>query len=169
MKINLSARQWGVFFTVASAAVIGAVFYSQYVLKMPPCHLCLMQRIPFYVAFVLGLLTIVFADAPRIRTTLLALLAVTFLTGAGLALFHFGVEEKWWTYASGCSSGQTAFQPGASVEEMMAALKKAPTVRCDQAITFLFGMSMAFYNILTSAVLSIAAIYAVITRNAIRG
>jgi len=161
---KFTLRHWGIFFTVISTAVLAAVYYSQYVLKMAPCHLCLMQRIPFYVALALGILLTITANEKNIAKILLGLLAVTFICSTALAIFHFGVEQKWWTYNSACT-GQSAFKPGASVAEMMAALKAAPTVRCDQIVPFLFGMSMAFYNILTSAGLSVLAIIAICKKN----
>lgn len=165
---NLSYRQWGMLFTFISAAVIGAVFFSQYVLKMPPCHLCLMERMPYYTAFALGILLIALADRRSTARFIVGLLGVTFLYSTALSAFHFGVEEKWWIYASDCA-GQSTYKAGASVEEMMAALRNAPTVRCDQAIPFIFGMSMAFYNILTSAGLFLLTCYVWLSRNAVRG
>ena len=166
---NLTTRHWGLFFTVVSAAVIAAVYFSQYVLKMSPCHLCLMERVPFYVAVILGAWLVVLAENKIAAKILLGLLVVAFLYSTGLSIFHFGVEQKWWIYVSDCT-GQNTFKRGASIEEMRAALKRAPTVRCDQAVPFLFGMSMAFYNILTSIGLSALAVIALITsRNAVRG
>lgn len=163
---KISMRLWGIIFTAITAAVIGAVFVSQYVLHMPPCHLCLIQRVPFYVALVFGVLLIVFANHPKTARVLLGLLALTFIISMGLGIFHFGVEQKWWTYDSNCTGGN-AFKPGASVQEMMAALKAAPVVKCDAAIPFLFGMSMAFYNALSSAGFALVALFA--SRNARRG
>lgn len=156
---KLSRRQWGTGFAVVSLAVLGAAYFSQYVLGMQPCKLCLIQRIPYAVTTVLGIAILIFAARRSVAAVLFGLLAVAFLASTGLALFHFGVEQKWWTYASDCT-GQNVFKPGASVEEMMAALRRAPTVRCDEAVPFLFGMSMAFYNILVSAGLAFSAAYA---------
>ncbi len=165
---KISLRHWGLFFTAVSLAVIAAVYISQYGFGMHPCHLCLLQRIPFYISAVLGVGLITFSGNQKIARILLSLLLVTFAAGTYLAVFHMGVEYKWWTYNSGCTGG-SAFKAGASVEEMMAALKAAPTVRCDERVTFLFGMTMAFYNVLTSVGLTVLSGVALISsRNALR-
>lgn len=152
---NLSLRHWGMIFAAICAAVIAAVFISQYGFGLAPCELCLYQRIPFYIGFAASLLLIFTASKPRIAYGLLAILALCFLSGGALALFHMGVEYKWWTYNSGCTSG-SIFGKGASTADILAALKSAAVVKCDDRVEFLFGMTMAFYNVLTSAALFIA-------------
>lgn len=154
---QLTYRHWGSLFTVVSAAVIAAVFTSQYGFGMHPCHLCLLQRIPFYVAAVLGILLIIFGNRPKAARAIVWLLALCFTAGMGLAIFHVGVEYKWWTYNSGCS-GDIA-KKGSSAADILAALKAAPVVRCDDRVEFLFGMTMAFYNALTSAFLAVVALF----------
>jgi disulfide bond formation protein DsbB len=150
---RIALRQWGALFFAASAAVLAAVFISQN-FGFHPCKLCIWQRIPYAIVFVLA--GILFFTRARF---ILLLIAAACLFNAGLAFFHLGVEYKWWTFASDCV-GNNAFKAGASVEEMMAALQRAPIMRCDQREIFLFGMTMAFYNILTSAVMGIVALFA---------
>lgn len=153
---TMTVRRWGVFFTSASLLILAAVFVSQYVFDMPPCKLCLWQRWP-YAASVLAGVSLILAKE-RGAKPILSLLTLIFLVSAGLALFHFGVENRWWVYASDCSSN--AFQSGASPEEILEALKRAPTVRCDEVRPFLFGMTMAFYNMLASLGLAALSAYA---------
>jgi len=106
-------------------------------------------------------LLIAFADRKTLARILLVLLVLAFMASFGLALFHMGVENKWWTYASDCAGGDM-FKPGASAEDILAALKRAPVARCDEKVDFLFGMSMAFYNVLTSAFLAVIALYGLV-------
>lgn len=153
---RLSYRHWGIAFTGISAAVLAAVFVSQYGFGMHPCHLCLLQRIPFYVSTALGLALIAAAGNPKIARVLTVLLGLCFAAGTALAIFHVGVEYKWWTYNSGCA-GNIA-KKGRSAAEILAALKAAPVVRCDDRVVFLFGMTMAFYNALTSGALTLIAL-----------
>src|ERR1700728_3307571 len=80
------------------ATILGASF-SQYVLGLKPCPLCLEQRIPYYVAIPLALIVAIAAArrAPRgVVNGGLGLLAVAMLIGAGLGVYHAGVEWKWW-------------------------------------------------------------------------
>jgi disulfide bond formation protein DsbB len=83
---------------------------------------------------------------------------VFFAFETGLALFHMGVEYKWWTYASDCTA--SAIKSGMTVNDMLAALRKSPVVRCDERVPFLFGMTMAFYNMIAASVLAGLALVA---------
>jgi disulfide bond formation protein DsbB len=155
---NLSAQKWGLFFTLASAAVLAAVFISQYGFGMAPCKLCIWQRWPYGIALILGLILFFKGNVRKVAQIMAILLATVFMLEACLALFHFGVEQHWWTFNSDCTGN--AIKPGLSVQEMMDNLRRAPVVRCDQAVPFLFGMSMAFYNIFTSLGLAVLALLA---------
>jgi disulfide bond formation protein DsbB len=155
---RLNFRQWGGFFALVSCAVLIAVFISQYAFGLAPCKLCLWQRWPYGIVAVLGLL-IMLSRKPQAALVLLSLIGITFLIGTGLAVFHVGVEQHWWTFASDCIGN--AFKPGASTEDILAAIKSAPVVRCDEPAPFLFGLSMAVYNVLVSTGLTILAATAV--------
>lgn len=160
---QILTRHSGLFFAFIAAAVLSTAYISQYFFNMPPCHLCLIQRVPYFMALALALLLMAYPH----HKLILSLLTVTFMISLGLAVFHLGVENKWWIYDSACTGN--AFKAGASVEEMLNSLKAAPIAKCDQAIPFLFGMTMAFYNILTSAFLSMIAAWLLFSRNVIRG
>lgn len=143
---NMNLRQWGLSFALLSALILGFVFVGQYGFDMHPCKLCLMQRWPYGLALVLGVVLFFMHGNKNIGMLLLGLLALVFLFNAGLAFFHLGVEYHWWTFASDCTAN--AIKPKATVDELLAALRAAPTVRCDERTPFLFGMTMAFYNVL---------------------
>jgi disulfide bond formation protein DsbB len=159
--MKLTLRQTGILFAAISITVLVTVYISQIFFGMKPCHLCLLERIPYFVAVALSLLLIIRPDKE-----ILYLLTLAFVASFGLGLFHFGVEQKWWTYASNCTA-TNLFKPGASVDDMMAALKQAPIMRCDQTIPFLFGIGMAFYNMLASFCFAVLAL--IFSRNAYRG
>ncbi len=149
---NITLRQWAVFFAVSSAVIVGSALVSQYGFGMHPCKLCITQRWPYAIAIVLSAVLFFVHQKERVAMLLLGLLFGTFAFEAGLALFHMGVEYKWWEYASDCTA--TAIKPHATITDMLAALRKAPTVRCDERVPFLFGMTMAFYNMIVSAILA---------------
>lgn len=153
----LSLRHWGIIFFGICAAVIAAVFISQYGFGMPPCELCLYQRVPFYIGLVASFLLIVTASKPRLAYVFLGILALCFISGTALATFHMGVEYKWWPYNSGCTA--SIFGKGSSTADLLAALKSAPVVKCDERQEFLFGMTMAFYNVLTSVFLLLVTFF----------
>ena len=136
-----------------AGAALAVALLSQYWGGLAPCLLCLWQRWALWAAVALGACGIVAALLGHSRLvgvlTLLAGMAV--LGSAGIAVFHVGVEQHWWTGTSGC--GASLIEPGLSAEELRARIEAAPMVRCDQVAWSLFGLSMAAYNLLYSTML----------------
>ncbi len=89
------------------------------------------------------------------RLTALAGLAA--FAGAGIALYHVGVEQQWWPGTSGCGAGALT---GSSVQDLRAQIEAAPIVRCSDIPWSLFGISMAGYNAILSAALGLFALAA---------
>lgn len=143
---------------VLAACVVSLAFAltAQYGFDLKPCILCLYQRVPFVVAAGLALLVVV--RGGRHATPILVLAAVAFLAGAGIAGYHFGVEQHWWAGTSGCTGD---FHAGQSLEDLKAQLMAAPLVRCDEVSWAIFGVSITAYNVLWSLVLAAATLYAV--------
>ena len=85
-------------FVLSTATLLGA-WYFEVVLKLPPCPLCLEQRLPYHIVIPLSLLMVIAAlvRAPRklIAVGFLVILAAM-LCGAALAAYHAGVEWRWW-------------------------------------------------------------------------
>ena len=132
----------------ASAAVLGTALASQYWGGLVPCPLCLTQRIPYWVAIglsgtaAIGSLMRAGVSMIRLCRALLALCALAFVIGAGVALFHVGVEQHWWS-AGACTD---RLGDAKTVEELREALLRTPVARCDEIAWSLFGISMAGYN-----------------------
>jgi disulfide bond formation protein DsbB len=102
---------------------LGTALASQYWGGLVPCALCLTQRIPYWVAIGLsaaaaGSWALAGTAMTRLRQGLLALCALAFAAGAGVAVYHVGVEQHWW------SAGAYTSQLGEfkTVEELRAAL-----------------------------------------------
>jgi disulfide bond formation protein DsbB len=91
---------------------------------------------------------------PRSASWLVAVSGLALLAGAGVAVFHVGVEQHWWQGTAACGSNLGA---ASSIEELRARLLAQPIVRCDEVAWSLFGVSMAGYNFLASLVLGALA------------
>jgi disulfide bond formation protein DsbB len=144
----------------ASAAILGAALFAQYVGGLRPCELCHWQRYPYVATIVLGLLALLLARNAalgRYVGALIGLAGVVFLAGAGIAVFHIGVEQHWWQGTSAC--GQTLGQ-AQSIEDLRRALLAQPVVRCDQVAWSFLGLSMAGYNFLLSVALGLFSLAA---------
>src|SRR5579872_2386925 len=94
-----------VIFALSLATLLGAWFF-QFVVKLPPCPLCLEQRIPYYVVIPLSLLVAVAAAMRAPRTIVaagFAVLLVAMLVSAALGAYHAGVEWRFWPGPTDCS------------------------------------------------------------------
>ena len=86
-------------------AILGAYFF-QYVIGLPPCPLCLEQRIAYYVSIPLAAMVLLGVSVGSSRKVLmLALFAIAaaMLWNAGLGVYHSGVEWRWWPGPQDCS------------------------------------------------------------------
>jgi disulfide bond formation protein DsbB len=141
-----------------SAAMLIGAYIFQYVLKIPPCPLCLEQRIPHYIAMPLALIVAAAAakGAPRPLVAVgLAALILTLLTTAGIGLYHSGVESKWWPGPADCAGEITSF--GTAGGNLLKRMQSAVVVRCDEVLFRFAGLSLAGYNALISSALALVA------------
>jgi disulfide bond formation protein DsbB len=142
-------RQAPLAIAAVSAAMLGAALLMQYVGGLPPCALCHWQRYAYVASGLLGL-----AAWFGARRVLIALAGVAFLIGAGIAVYHAGVEWKIFAGPSGCTGTVAGAQ---TIEELRRQLTQAPVIRCDEAAWTLFGISIAGYNALIGAALGVYA------------
>jgi disulfide bond formation protein DsbB len=133
-----------------SLAALCVAWLAQYGFGLAPCHLCYLQRDAYWAAIALSVLAIVLGPRSPYRRWAVALIGLAFLVGAGLALYHVGVEQKWWVGSEACIGGIA----GLSGADLEAAIMNAPVTRCDEAAFELFGISMAGYNGLLSLALA---------------
>ncbi|MDN3711081.1 disulfide bond formation protein B [Paracoccus cavernae] len=146
---HLSNRQLAGLAGLGSAGLLLAALTFQH-FGYAPCELCILQRWPHLAAAVIGLAVWAFGWARALAVLgLLAALAAT-----AFAIFHAGVELKYWEGPAHCSGGISNLAQ-LSTNDLMAQLKAAPVVRCDEVSWSLLGLSMAGWNAVCSAVLSL--------------
>jgi disulfide bond formation protein DsbB len=136
----LTPRTASLLLALASVAILAAVFAFQYLGGAAPCPLCIWQRYPYVVLIVLGMAG--FFWRPRL---MLGLGVLTLLVSAGLAGYHYGVEQGWFALPAGCAAGGEA----TSIEELRQMLREAPPA-CDQVRFTVLGWSLAAWNFLAS-------------------
>ena len=141
----------------AGAATILGAYFFQYVVGLAPCPLCLDQRVAYYVSIPVAAAVAVAAlfGAPRrLIAAGLAVIALAMLFNAGLALFHAGVEWKWWEGPRECSGPLTDLGAGGG---LLTSLQDISLVRCDEAAWRFLGLSLAGYDVLISLALAAVA------------
>jgi disulfide bond formation protein DsbB len=150
-------------FALSAATLIGA-WYFEFVLKLPPCPLCLEERLPYHVVIPLSLLMAIAALA-RAPEKLIAVgfvaIIVAVLSGAALGTYHAGVEWHFWAGPADCTGPLTDLKSGGSILNQ---LQSIHVVRCDEAAWRLFGISLAGYNVLISLALAAIAGYGLLAR-----
>ena len=150
-------------FAVATATLAGAWFF-QFVLKYPPCPMCLEERIPYHIVIPLALLMTIaaLARAPQMLLTVgFIVIMIAVLCGAALSIYHAGVEWRLWAGPTDCSGTLSDIKSGGA---LLNQLKKINVVRCDEAAWRLFGISLAGYNALISLLMAALAGYGLFAR-----
>ncbi len=124
-------------------------------MRLFPCPLCLLERWPYRMVIVLGLLA---AASPRTVGRAILLLAVLALLGdAAIAFVHAGVEFHWWQSPLPECNG--ILTPGA-------ALPMTPAKPCDQPTFLIPGLpvSMAAMNLLYAVVFALVLLAYIVRR-----
>jgi len=147
----------------AALALVGALVF-QYVVNLPPCHFCLLQRYPYGAVAGLSLVALLACRGRTVARQAAAVVGVAwlnaglFLASAGIAAWHSGVERGWWTSGSGC----TSVVGGTTPEEVLASLLAAPVVRCDEIPWDVLGLSLANLNVIYGLGAAAVSVWALI-------
>ena len=139
---------------LAFAAIAGAWVFQW--AGHPPCDLCLEQRYAYYagVPLALAISAVAATKAPRAALAVgFALLTAIFVYNAGLAVYHSGVEAKYWTGPTACTGGALAPAGG----DLLKQLATVKVVRCDEVSLRVLGLSLANWNVFISAALAALA------------
>jgi disulfide bond formation protein DsbB len=138
---------------VISATTLAGAWYFQLVVGLPPCPLCLEERIPYHIIIPLALLLAIAAlvRAPaKLLMVGFAVVAIAALCNTVLGAYHAGVEWHWWAGPTDCTGPLTDLRAGGSLINQ---LQSIHVVRCDEAAWRFLGISLAGYNALISLVL----------------
>lgn len=158
---GLSAERKGASaaFVLGLAAILGALAF-QYIGELYPCELCLTQRWPYYIGLPILAVVILFWNrlpAP-VRITASALIAGLFAWGAGVGVYHAGVEWGFWPGPQSCTG---VGDDNVSLD-MLADLSDARVVPCDAVQWELLGVSLAGFNALISAAIVVMLMVSII-------
>ncbi|MBL4811464.1 MAG: disulfide bond formation protein B [Rhodobacteraceae bacterium] len=139
-----------IFFAASgSAALLAGAFLFQ-AFGYPPCAMCLWQRWPHVAAIIIGMLALMLTRSPLNRF-LPWLGAAAAAVTSGLGLYHTGVERDWWEGPASCT-GAGGGLGGLNASDLLS-LDGPRLILCDEVSWQLFGLSMASWNMLFSAVL----------------
>jgi disulfide bond formation protein DsbB len=147
-------RTLAVLAALGAAAALAFAYALEVWGELPPCALCLVERWPYRIVIVLGLLA---AIAPyRLARFFLTLALLCLLADAGIAAVHVGVELGWWpSPLPECAAPHLS---SGSIAERLASMPARPAKPCDEP-TFLIPaipLSLAAMNMLFALAFSAA-------------
>jgi disulfide bond formation protein DsbB len=142
---------------IAAASIAGAFIFQA--LGYAPCELCLKERIPYYAALPIAVLTVFFAarGLKALTRAAFVVLALIFAASAVFGAYHAGVEWGFWAGPTECTG---ALDRAASVSDFLKQLESVKVVRCDSAALRILGLSLAGWNAVVSAGLAVLAVMA---------
>ena len=116
---------------VVGALTICGFFFFQYVVHLPPCPLCLEQRQPYYFCVPLAALLFIGANhgaSSKVMIAGFSVITAFMLWDCGIAVYHAGVEWKWWPGPNDCSGPINKF---GAASDVFKHLDNIVLVRCD--------------------------------------
>ncbi len=130
--------------TACTTMLVAAISFE--VLGYVACPMCMWQRWAHVAAAVLASAALLSSRSRLpLPEILLKAVAVTMSVGAAIAVYHAGVEWKWWEGPATCTANVVA-----GSGDVLMDLARAPMSRCDEAAWRLGGVSMAGYNAILS-------------------
>jgi disulfide bond formation protein DsbB len=136
-------------------ATVGGALAFQHLGGYIPCALCLLQRDPYYYGIPVGIAAVLaayFRLPAWIVRSLLAIIGILMLTGAGMGVYHSGVEWGFWEGPATCATSVTgvATDAGSLLDDLNAF--HGPS--CTEASLRVLGLSFAGWNVIASIVLA---------------
>ncbi|HEV7318204.1 MAG TPA: disulfide bond formation protein B [Ensifer sp.] len=145
--------------TLGMAATVGGALGFEHIGGYIPCALCLLQRDPYYYGIPVGVLAIA-TSAFRLPAwttrTLLLIVGILMLVGAGMGVYHSGAEWHFWEGPSTCAT--TAQGVSSNVGDLLGDLDSKHGPSCTEAALRVLGLSFAGWNVIASLILAAIAL-----------
>ncbi len=138
---------------IISSLMLLSAFYLEYFHGALPCDLCITQRWFHGAIIAYSFIIILIINKTIISNKLLILIgAILWLSSSLAGLYHFGIEMNFWAGPDGCSSNIDF-----SKDTLTYLLNKS-SIKCDEVILEIFGLSLAGWNALVSFFIFLLAI-----------
>ena len=128
--------------------------------KVPPCKLCIYQRIPYLIIIFLGFAFLIFKK----EIIFLYLSLLIFFINFFISIFHSLVERGFVKYSSSCTSNNNNFE---DIESLRQSLENTPIAKCDEIIFSVMGLSLANINLIVLTLLIIINILFIVRHDKI--
>ena len=135
-----------------SIFALASAFFIEYVLGHQPCNLCILERIPYFLALIIILLNYKFIQLERYFILLLILI---FLAATFLSIYHLGIEQGFIEESLVCD-----LKKGSDLLSKESILKQLQekNISCKDVTFKIIGLSLTSYNIIISLLITIGSL-----------
>jgi len=126
-----------------------AAYFIQYALKHQPCNLCLIERIPYFLAIIVISICLFIRKFEKLSLVILSLI---FFSATLIASYHFAIEQGFIKESLVCDLNNES--SNLSKEVILSQLKDIP-VSCKDVTFKIFGLSLATFNIFITLILGV--------------
>ncbi len=153
------------FIMLSATLALSFAYIAQYFFNLTPCHLCLLERKPFFVILILlGLLEIFLAvnNAKQMakikyQRWVFFICILTLTINCLLSFYHVGVEKKIFVEPTSCSS--STLNQYDNVDDLKNAIFSAKIARCGDQVYIMPFLSMAMLNFIYCLFLLVVCIF----------
>jgi len=132
-----------------SIIVLCSAYFIEYILDYKPCNLCLIERLPYFLAIIIIFFGISLNQFEKIIFISLGLI---FASATILSLYHVGIEQGFFEESIVCVSSNK--MNILNKEDILKEFQKT-VVSCKDVEFKLFGISLATINGIISFILSV--------------
>ena len=123
-------------------------YFVEYVLKHPPCNLCLIARIPYLATIILVIIVLFLRQYEKM---ILISIGLFFVFGTIISFYHLGIEQGFINESLMCNLGSGGVTT--SAQDLLKQLE-TKSVSCKDVTFKIFGLSLASFNTIVSFVIS---------------
>ena len=132
-----------------SIFALGSAYFIEYILDYKPCNLCLIERLPYFLAIIIIFLGL---SLNRFEKFIFISLGLIFASATILSLYHVGIEQGFFKESLVCVSNNEINI--LNKKDLLKEFQKT-TVSCKDVEFTLFGLSLATINVIISLILSV--------------
>ncbi len=129
---------------IISVVALASAFFIEHILGHQPCNLCILERIPYFLAITIILFNYKFV---HLEKHFLLLLFLIFLAATILSLYHLSIEQGFIEESLVCDLKNSSNL--LSKEDILKQLQEK-NVSCKDVTFKIFGLSLTNYNIIIS-------------------
>ncbi len=128
---------------ILNLSIISIAYFIEYILNIPPCTLCIYQRVPYYFAIVILIFTLL--GKIKLKKLMIILIFLSIIS-LSLSFYHIGIERGFFSELATCKNNIITD----NTQNLLKELQKQKIVPCKEISFTIFGLSLATINFIVS-------------------